>query len=547
MPGLIGPTHPDYWDPEVFLPQGKIRPKVGGLVPFQLWSHQRIMSFNTLRAYKRRKWLAHLKPRQEGSSAFFTCVATQHAMTRPGCRVAIISHKKDQAKYLAGVAIRFHGSLPTAIRTPKLKGIKRHLEFPKPMDSVLFAASVQDDDPLRGETVQFCMATEISSWSSIAGPDAWTAVRNAVPDPDEGGFIVAESTPKHYGDEMHLVCQEAERPDSPWLKFFIPWTKVEKYSKSPHPGWKPMSIVREYQDKHCITDAQAYWMQSIGLPKCASSLARFRGEYPISELDCWMMAGDAVFDIDKLLEMKKAIDNGVELDLEEDEFVRFKDPVEGHTYVISCDPAGSWSHRDHFAIQVIDVDACEQVAEFLGHGKAHIIANMLAELGTEYNDARVYVEANGIGEATLSHLVVSGYRNVYYRKKSQSVGTRAKARAPGWWSDAKHKADAITRLQKLITDGSITLHSVRCIRQLINYRGEWDGFAARDEGGGHYDLVAALSVGAWAWSVEAGLGQGYGTRLMSDKEKADLAWKRLLRQVDGKDNTKWNSRFGRHI
>ena len=542
---LIGPGHPDFWSPAAFLPQGKLREKKGGLVPFELWSHQRIMAHHLLRAYRLKKWLAHLKPRQEGSSAFFTCVATQHAMFRPGCRVAIISHKKDQAKYLAGVAVRFHKSLPDAIRTPKLGGIKRHLEFPS-KDSILFAASVQDDDPLRGETVQFCLATEISSWSKTAGPDAWTAVRNAVPDPDEGGFIVAESTPKHQGDEMHLVCMEAEDPDGPWIKFFIPWTKVEKYSKTPHPKWKPSVQVREYQDRHGITDAQAYWMHTIGLPKCANSMAKFRGEYPITELDCWMTAGDAVFDTDRLLEMQKDIDGGTGLAVEDSEFVRFVNAVPDHRYIITCDPAGSWSMRDKFAIQVFDIHTCEQVAEFLGHSKAHVIARRLAELGKEYHDARVYIESNGIGEATVSHLVCLGYRNVYYRKNATGVGSRSKVRMPGWYSNMKTKANAITYLQQLIEDGSLTLHSSRAIRQLMNYRGQWDGVSSRDGEGGHYDLVSALAVAAWAWRAESGLGQGHGTRLTRE-EKREIAWRKFLEQVDGPNNDDWNSRFGRHL
>lgn len=537
MSGLVGPGHPDFWNPAVFLPQWKVRAKQGSLVPFNLWSHQQMLAAAVMRCYAEDKWLVHVKPRQEGSSTFFTGVATQHAMYRVGCRAALLAHKKDTAKSLSEIAIRFYQSTPPAIQPRKTLGLKRTLEFPQ-LDSRMTVASVRDEEPLRGDTVQLLLATEVSSWEENGGPEAWTSALNAVP--RDGGFVIAESTPKFHGDQLHLLCNDAETPGSRWLKVFIPWTLVEEYRVAPPRGWRPIKDVLDYSNQNGLTEAQAFWMQTEGLPRCTNDFAKFRAEYPVNELDCWVMAGESVFPQDALMARAKELDGGTGLTIETKPMEVWKKAVREHRYVITCDPASSWSKKDMFGVQVLDVDACEQVAEYIGHTDAFTMARMLTDMSKDYNGARVYVEANGVGDAVLSHLVSMGFRNLYWRP-----GGNGHTRAPGWYSTAQRKAEAVSILQQLIADGSLKLHSLRCIRQLLNYRGQWDRLA-RDAQGGHYDLAASLSIAAWAWRQESG--RGWASRQMTDKERADQAWRRILRVADaapsnlqGGDKSPWGT------
>ena len=205
------PEHKDFWNPASFLPLLKIRTKSQGIQPFALWDHQLILAAACQQAYANRKWLVHIKPRQEGSSTFFTGVAYQHAAFRTGCHVAIIGHKKKTAKSLAEIAQRFWKSTPAHLQPRRHGKVQRTLEFPD-IDSKLDVASVQDDEPLRGETVQVALGTEVSSWSEEGGDEVWASILNAVP--ENGGFFIAESTPKHHGDQLHMLCMDADRPDS---------------------------------------------------------------------------------------------------------------------------------------------------------------------------------------------------------------------------------------------------------------------------------------------------------------------------------------------
>jgi len=538
---IVYPNDPNFWDPNHFLPMMSLRSKSGKIVPFDLWTPQKILAAGVMRAYKERRWICHIKPRQEGSSTFFTGLAYQHTAYRPGCRTAILAHKKDTASYLAGMAVRFHGHTPAEIKQRKTPGLKRTLEFPD-IDSRLTVDTIRGEEPLRGETIQVLLATEISSWAESMGADAWTSALNAVA--DDGGIVFAESTPKFQGDQMHQVSIDSDTPGSKWLKVFIPWTMVDSYSKKPTPGWRTSSVIADYAHKHSLTDAQAFWLQTVGFEKCRRDMRRFRAEYPINEVDCWTMVGDAVFDTDRLMLMLKSLDGNTGLSQETKSFERYDAVNENHRYVIAVDPASSWSKRDYTGVVVLDIDTCTVVADYLGHRDAHDMAGWLCKIGAEFNKASIYVESNGVGEAVLSHLISNGYRRIYYRTStsplSRNIGTN---RIPGWHSSMKTKAESISILQQLILDESLTIPSRRIIQQLTQYRGQWDKLK-RDAKGGHFDLVAAMSIAAWAWRYES------GKTIPAEMDRRKIAkknWDRLIRRIDGGTNRGQNSPWGRHL
>ena len=98
-------------------------------------------------------------------------------------------------------------------------------------------------------------------------------------------------------------------------------------------------------------------------------------------------------------------------------------------------------------------------------------------------------------------------------------------------------------MQEIIDASSLILHSTRCIRQLINYRGQWDKLS-RDASGGHYDLAAAMAGAAWAWRIE--IGAKWENRKLSDRDIANKNWKRLMTKIDKASTMDANSPWGTH-
>jgi hypothetical protein len=214
--------------------------------------------------------------------------------------------------------------------------------------------------------------------------------------------------------------------------------------------------------------------------------------------------------------MREAIDGNTGLLNENGGWAKWSEPVKDHRYIVSVDPAGSYSQRDFWGIEIFDLDTCEQVAEFLGHGDSISMAREALTWATKYNRATIYAESTGVGDGFLAILVNSGYPYIYWRKGG----------GPGWNSNKVTKARAIANLQSLIQDKSMVLHSKRAIDQLINYRGQWDGLGAdRDVEGGHHDLVAALALIAWAWHEEGG-----GTRVRAPSD--DVPWRQKVMEYN---------------
>ena len=82
-------------------------------------------------------------------------------------------------------------------------------------------------------------------------------------------------------------------------------------------------------------------MQTEGLQKCRNNIEKFRAEYPVNELDCWVLAGESIFNTKRLMDALQLIDKGTGLNVETEPYVEFVPPKEKNRYLIFCDPHGS--------------------------------------------------------------------------------------------------------------------------------------------------------------------------------------------------------------
>lgn len=92
-------------------------------------------------------------------------------------------------------------------------------------------------------------------------------------------------------------------------------------------------------------------------------------------------------------------------------------PEEKHRYLIGAD-VSKGSADDSSAVQVLDIDTGEQVAEYLGKITTKELGKLLNDLGHYYNDGYIYVECNSIGEAVFNDLFYNyNYLNMYKMRK----------------------------------------------------------------------------------------------------------------------------------
>lgn len=506
---LLDTQHPDFWNPRYYIPHTMLRPKRGGLVQFIPNEPQGVLCDAVLYCITTGKWLAHLKARREGASTLLTAVLMQHIMFRRGVVGGLLSNKaKGSLVSLQDMCRRQWRSIWPTHRPMIPAGLGKTIEFPD-LDSKLLIESARGEEPFRGETLHILFADEISTYPR--GDEVWAAALSAVPDPQDGGFVMAASTPHHYGDAMHKLVQEAQKPASPWHFVFIPWMALPEYAITPPIQWVPSADVRTYADKYRLTAEQAYWVEHLGLPKVGGSWPKFLAEYPPDPLTCFVRSGSERFDPSRLLEMYQALPARIATGaFGEDDLIILEPPDPRHAYILTADPASSFEGTDYWGLVVMDVQTGRQVAEFRGKRHAALMAATIVVLSNKYNGARVYVEANGVGDAVLAFLTnplagsaeVDGIEvqtrlargRLYYRPSVERE-------RPGWWNSAREKAQAEGFLQQLIKDGSWTFATRRMINQLMTYRGGWVG-NQRDEEGGHFDLVSCAAIAAWAFMVD---------------------------------------------
>ena len=136
-----------------------------------------------------------------------------------------------------------------------------------------------------------------------------------------------------------------------------------------------------------------------------------------------------------------------------------------------------------------------QCAEFQGHVGGRELAELVAELGHEYNDALVVVERNSIGAASLAMLEeVCRYPRIY-RQNGQA----------GWLTTVLTRPAALARLNTALIQEPGRFLSQRLLAECRTFVRHEDGSASA-AAGAHDDLVMAMAM---AFAVRAAGGDSY--------------------------------------
>lgn len=172
----------------------------------------------------------------------------------------------------------------------------------------------------------------------------------------------------------------------------------------------------------------------------------------------------------------------------------WKKPEKGHRYAIGIDVAKGTAD-DSTAMNVVDVDYDEVVAEYVGRCSTKEAAKLASDLGNYYNEAYLVVECNSIGEAVFNDLYyVYNYPNMY---KMQKINKHDRTKVwTGWMTT--------TKTRDLITDNFIDMigdddnarnfgfYSTRLADQCKTW--VWAGGRPDHTEGAHDDDILSLAI-----------------------------------------------------
>ena len=267
----------------------------------------------------------------------------------------------------------------------------------------------------------------------------------------------------------------------------------------------------------------------------AGDLRGFKEAFPTVPEDAFMAASRAVFDYERIKELKEYIRNNdfepkigdVEIGeggerkfVENDEgsLQVWKEPVAGHRYACGADVAEGLIDGDWSAAAWIDCDTNELVC--LLHAKIPIeyYAYPLEQTCKWYNNAYLAVEANHNSELILSDLKQS-YPFLYLRPQKQNI-TDLPTMVPGFYTTGTSKPRIITQLRRAFADteetfwiySDLVLDEMSVYEQLENKKLE-----ARK--GYHDDCVMALAI-----AYEAFVTIPYSNDMFDDSPEEHRTW-----------------------
>jgi hypothetical protein len=174
----------------------------------------------------------------------------------------------------------------------------------------------------------------------------------------------------------------------------------------------------------------------------------------------------------------------------------YSPPQEGHTYIMSADPAEGNPTSDDSAAHVLDDITLEEVAVFVGKFEPLMFAEYLLQISEHYNDAHMMIERNNHG-----HAVIATIRE----KEKEALLMRGLDDKYGWPQTAKSKAFMYDEGVKLLKDGVPTFHSNSTFLQLSNI----EGSSLKAPSGAFDDEAVSFILGLVAGTVEPAQNFGY--------------------------------------
>ena len=184
---------------------------------------------------------------------------------------------------------------------------------------------------------------------------------------------------------------------------------------------------------------------------------------------------------------------------------RWKNPVEGHEYVIGADMGGGVD-RDYTVVEIIDITDKEQVCEWRSKLTApEEVGKIAAAYGAEYNGAMIVPESNNHGGILITYLKANYPVSRIYRQEKIRSKDRKKSMEYGWFSAASGSASKFHLCDhgRAVLNRGLKFYSRALEQELLSFEekeSEGDSKVKKLAAptGEHDDCVIAFMLGLYA-------------------------------------------------
>jgi len=172
----------------------------------------------------------------------------------------------------------------------------------------------------------------------------------------------------------------------------------------------------------------------------------------------------------------------------------WKEPVEGHEYLLSADCAeGQGENNDNSVFQIIDMQTLEQVGEFYSNIiLPHEFAQVIKEIAIYYYNALVVVENMGPGGAVLSALQHTHFYDNLFFENLKSANAKA-----GIKMGVHNRTLFLEALQNKLSNGTVLINSSRFVTELNTFEYNKGSKKAMARKGHHDDAIMSMGIGLY--------------------------------------------------
>jgi hypothetical protein len=407
-------------NPFMFAEYVSIVHPIKGRVPFKLYPYQRACLWE----FMHKRFNIVLKFRQGGLTELIALYCLWLAMYHSHKNIVIISIKDRVAKKVLKRIKFMYLGLPDYLQVPVANGrgndigTASELEF---INGSIITSIPTTEEAGRSEAVSLMVIDEaaIVRWAH----QIWAA---AFPTLSTGGSAIINSTPYGVGNWYHQMWVDACLGINGFNPIRLKWPM--------HPD----RGIEWYKEQR----------QILGPRRTAQEID---GDF--------LTSGNTVFNLADIRAIEDELEDYPPLEVKFGGSLRiYKRAEKTGLYVCSAD-VSTGQARDYSALTILDQTG-EEFASFKGKIKPSALADLMMDLGSDYNYAELAPESNDIGLAVTSKIEQAGYKPLYHSSrilKEKGNSKPKQEKIAGWYTTSKNRPVIINGLEEDIRYGNILI------------------------------------------------------------------------------------------
>ena len=440
-----------------------IQHRTRGRILFSLYKFQE----KVLTEFKDHSYNIILKSRQLGISTLTAAYALWIMIFNSDKNIIVIATTQDTAKNIVDIVRFMYDNLPTWLKVDATELNKLNIKL-KNGSQIKAKSSAATSS--RGDAASVLIVDEASFIEGIE--ELWASSQQTLA---TGGSCIVLSTPNGTGGWYHKTWIDAVAGKNSFNTIHLHWSMHPERDQS----WRDQQT--ELLGPH------------LAAQECDASFNTSGKSVISSEVLEWYMQTFVKPPIEKRMS----------------DLWIWERPDYNKQYIVAADVARG-DGADNSAFHVLELETLTQVAEYVGAIDTNDYGNLLVSIATEYNDAILVIENNGLGWAPIQKVIDRGYKNLFYttidlkyldpdKQFTNKLYSKEKKAVAGFYTGTKSRPLIVSKLESYFEtqqiEGRPIIRSERLINELRTFI--WNGNKAEAMRGYNDDSSMALAIGLW--------------------------------------------------